>query len=191
MENLDAMGTDQSSNSTTVAWHQHRAAVQAWLRRRLADSMLAEDLTQETFLRLHRAQPELQEPAQLRAWLLRTAHNLLIDHVRARKPEVPLDESLPLVGNETATWRAFEPCIVPLAQRLPEDYRRALLWDLDGVPQQAIAERQGLGLSGAKSRVQRARGLLATEFMRCCEDLSDSDSALFGCAAVNAAADCA
>jgi RNA polymerase sigma-70 factor (ECF subfamily) len=99
----------------------------------------------------------LQKPAQLRAWLLRTAHNLLIDHVRARKPEVPLDESLPLVGNETATWRAFEPCIVPLAQRLPEDYRSALLWDLDGVPQQEIAERQGLGLSGAKSRVQRAR----------------------------------
>jgi RNA polymerase sigma-70 factor (ECF subfamily) len=187
MKHVKLPGTGHGVNAiTTSAWHQHSTFVQGYLCRRLHDPMLAEDLTQETFLRLHRAQPELQKPAQLRAWLLRTAHNLLIDHVRARKPEVPLDESLPLVGNETATWRAFEPCIVPLAQRLPEDYRSALLWDLDGVPQQEIAERQGLGLSGAKSRVQRARGLLAAEFSRCCDDLSDSDSALFGCATASA-----
>lgn len=179
------------SELTSRAWQQHRTMVLGYLRRRLSDPMLAEDLTQETFLRLHRAQPEFHEPAQLRAWLLRTARHLLIDHIRARRSEVPLDESLPLVDNGSAVWRAYEPCIVPLAQRLPEDYRAALLWDLDGVPQHAIAERQGIGLSGAKSRVQRARGLLATEFARCCDDLSDPDSALFGCTTGDVLADCA
>lgn len=177
--------------NTVTTWQQHRSAVQAYLRRRLPDPMLAEDLTQETFLRLHRTQPDVREVAHLRAWLLRTARHLLIDHFRADKPEMSLDESPPLAANQTAAWRAFEPCIVPLAQRLPEAYRSALLWDLDGVPQQAIAERQGIRLSGAKSRVQRARGLLAGEFMRCCVDLSDPDSALPGCAAVEAQAGCA
>ena len=184
MKSANILGTGLSGNAiTTRAWQQHSALVQGYLRRRLHDPMLAEDLTQETFLRLHRAQPELHEPAQLRAWLLRTARNLLIDHVRARKPEQPLDETQEPPAHEPATWRAFEPCIAPLAKRLPEDYRTALLWDLDGIPQQEIADRQGLGLSGAKSRVQRARGLLAQEFARCCDDLSDPDSALFGCSA--------
>lgn len=166
---------------TTTAWHQHHAVVLGYLRRRVADPALAEDLTQETFLRLHRSQPMPQESVQLRAWLLRTARNLWVDHIRASRPEVPLDEALPIADAEPAVWRAFEACIVPLAQRLPEDYRAALLWDLDGVPQRMIADRQGIGLSGAKSRVQRARGLLAQEFARCCDDPTDSDSALFGC----------
>lgn len=170
------------SEQTTQAWYRHRSTVVGYLRRRLRDPMLVEDLTQETFLRLHRAQPSLAEPLQLRAWLLRTARHLLIDHIRARKPEQPLDERLEPAAPEPATWRAFEPCIAPLAQRLPDIYRTALLWDLDGIPQQEIAQRQGIGLSGAKSRVQRARVLLAQAFAHCCDDLSDPDDALLSCA---------
>lgn len=165
---------------TANAWRQHRSAVLGYLRRRAGDAMLAEDLAQEAFLRLHKAQPALSEPQQVRAWLLRTAHNLLVDHFRAGRGEVPLDEALPVAAEEPAAWRVFEPCIETLAQRLPADYRMALLWDLDGVPQRTIAARQGLGLSGAKSRVQRARNLLAREFVQCCGEGRPDTAA--GCA---------
>lgn len=165
---------------TTSAWQQHHPAVQGYLRRRVGDPMLAEDLTQEAFLRLYKAQPPLAEPLQMRAWLLRTAHNLLVDHFRAGRGEVPLDEAPPIAAEEPAAWRVFEPCIETLARRLPADYRMALLWDLDGVPQRTIAARQGLGLSGAKSRVQRARNLLAREFVQCCGEGRPDTAA--GCA---------
>ena len=189
MNDAPMMSTDDEPDArarTAQAWQAHRQVVQGWLRRRLADPMLVEDLTQESFLRLHRAQPQLQEPGRLRAWLLRTAHNLLIDQMRAQAPEMPLDELLvqPL-RPDPPFWRSFEPCIAPLAQRLPEDYRAVLLWDLDGVPQQEIAQRQGIGLSGAKSRVQRARGLLGQEFMRCC-GRPDAGDAPADCAAADA-----
>ncbi|MFN2286747.1 MAG: sigma-70 family RNA polymerase sigma factor [Chromatocurvus sp.] len=164
------------------AWQQHRAAVLAYLRRRVSDRMLAEDLTQEACLRLHRSQPRIGQAEQVRAWLLRTARNLLVDHFRTRRQEPSLDEVPETAAPEGAHWRAFEPCIEPLSQQLSEDYRAALLWDLDGVPQREIAQRQGIGLSGAKSRIQRARGLLAQAFARCCNDLSDPDSALLDCA---------
>lgn len=168
------------SELTTSAWQQHHSAVLGYLRRRVGDPMLAEDLAQEAFLRLHKARPPLAEPPQIRSWLLRAAHNLLVDHFRARKGEVPLDEALQVPAREPAAWRAFEPCVETLAQRLPDAYRKALLWDLDGVPQRTIAARQGIGLSGAKSRVQRARGLLAQEFVQCCgEGQPDADT---GCA---------
>lgn len=165
------------SELTASAWQQHRPVILGYLRRRVTDPMLVEDLTQEVFLRLHKAPPPRAEPPQLRAWLLRIAHNLLVDHYRASKGEVPLDEALHLSANEPAPWRAFEPCIETLAQRLPGAYRAALLWDLDGMPQQEIAQRQGIGLSGAKSRVQRARVLLTQEFVQCCgEGLPDSSA---------------
>lgn len=153
---------------TTQAWQQYGSTVRRYLRRRLSDPMQVDDLTQDTFLRLHRAQPDLQDPAQLRAWLLRTAHNLLVDYLRASRAPATLDDLTPLAADEPPAWRAFEPCIVPLAQWLPETYRAALLWDLDGVAQQEIAGpaghrsvgRQIAGSAGARAACSGVRALL-------------------------------
>ena len=79
-----------------------------------------------------------------------------------------------------ASLRTLEPCIAHLSDRLPEEYRAALVWDLNGVSQLEIAQRQNLSLSGAKSRVQRARGLLQREFERCCHYRFDHDGVLVG-----------
>jgi len=52
---------------------------------------------------------------------------------------------------------------------LPQKYAEALLLsDLEGLTQHEVAARLGLSLSGAKSRVQRARRLLREAFLRCC-----------------------
>lgn len=65
MKNVKLSGTGHGVNAiTTNAWQQHNTLVEGYLHRRLTDPMLAEDLTQETFVRLHRAQPELREPAR-------------------------------------------------------------------------------------------------------------------------------
>lgn len=155
--------------TTATAWQQHRLGVYRYLRHRLLSRELAEDLLQETFLRLHRTPPPVDDPAQLRPWLLRTAHNLVVDHYRAQRDEVGIDEtSLADQGDRAASLRTLEPCIAPLAGRLSEPYRNALLWDLDGLAQEEIAKRQQLSLSGAKSRIQRARILLQKEFEHCC-----------------------
>ncbi len=52
---------------------------------------------------------------------------------------------------------------------LPEKYGQALrLTEFDGLTQTALAERLGLSLSGAKSRVQRAREKLRDVLLDCC-----------------------
>ena len=52
---------------------------------------------------------------------------------------------------------------------LPEKYREALrLVDLQGLSRQLAADRLGLSLSGAKSRVQRARVQLKALYLDCC-----------------------
>ena len=162
------------------AWQQHRATVQRYLRRRLPDPTLAEDLSQDVFLRLQRAQPALQEPGQVRAWLLRTARNVLVDHFRARREHLSADDDLAAVTDPAASLRQLEPCITPLLARLAEPYRSALALDLEGLPQRDIARIQGVSLSGAKSRVQRARNLLQGQFERCCDYVFDHDDVLVG-----------
>lgn len=164
----------------TAAWRQHRQSVYRYLRRRLPDKAHAEDLTQETFLRFLQSPPPVSDPAPVRAWLLRVAHNLVVDHYRAQRNEIPLDQADPAAETGSRLFRELESCIAPLAGRLPESYRTALLWDLEGLPQQEIARRQNLSLSGAKSRVQRARSLLKVEFERCCHYHFDAEGSMTG-----------
>jgi RNA polymerase sigma-70 factor (ECF subfamily) len=53
--------------------------------------------------------------------------------------------------------------------RLPEVYRQAiLLTEYEGLTQRELAERLGISLSGAKSRVQRAREKLKRMLLDCC-----------------------
>ena len=55
------------------------------------------------------------------------------------------------------------------ASQLPGPYRQALiLTEYQGLTQKQLAERMGLSLSGAKSRVQRARKMLKELLLECC-----------------------
>jgi RNA polymerase sigma-70 factor (ECF subfamily) len=62
---------------------------------RVAEQAEAEDLTEMVFLKAWEALPESTEPMDdIRAWLYRVAHNLVIDRHRTRKPTVPLEDTL-------------------------------------------------------------------------------------------------
>lgn len=61
-----------------------------------------------------------------------------------------------------------------MVRDLPDDYRRAIeLTELGGMTQAAAAERLGLSVPGAKSRVQRGRARLREMLLRCCEIETD------------------
>jgi RNA polymerase sigma-70 factor (ECF subfamily) len=77
-----------------------------------------------------------------------------------------------LAEDETAPGNLNEeilPCLVSAIDELPEGYRRALTQaDLEGRTQKEVAGELGLSLSGAKSRVQRARRKLKAALLSCC-----------------------
>ena len=61
-----------------------------------------------------------------------------------------------------------------MIEQLPEPYREAMrLADLEGISQQEVAARAGISLSGAKSRVQRARQQLREMIEDCCKIKKD------------------
>jgi RNA polymerase sigma-70 factor (ECF subfamily) len=100
------------------------------------------------------------------------ARNAIIDYYRSRRNTTALTGK----HDDVADDENGEDAIVTLAsslrqmiEELPEPYRRAIiLTELEGLTQRELAEREAITLSGAKSRVQRGRGLLKDMLLNCC-----------------------
>jgi RNA polymerase sigma-70 factor (ECF subfamily) len=152
-------------------WERYCCRLLAFIRSRIADESEAEDILQEVFIRIHRSLccTEWNKPE---GWIYQIARNLIIDHHRGRKETVEVDESLPAreeTGSEDdpATRLAFS--LRETIEALPEPYCQALvLTEYEGLSQKELAARMGISLSGAKSRVQRAREKLRNMLLTCC-----------------------
>lgn len=137
---------------------------------RLPDRADAEDIVQEVFLRIHTNLDKVQEIERLEGWIYQIARNCIIDYYRSRKRLVPLIEYA--IEDEHPEPDAAEeliPYLREVVQELPDHYREALvLTEYQGLSQQALADRLGISLSGAKSRVQRARQKVKDIMLTCC-----------------------
>jgi RNA polymerase sigma-70 factor (ECF subfamily) len=156
----------------TRMWDALRAELVRFVVKRVRDEALAEDIVHDVLHRALACQETLRESRKLRPWLYQIARNAIVDSYRARKPLAPLPEEL--LGEEANGVRSAEQelarCLLPLVNRLPPLYRRAVtLAELEGLTQREVASSLGLSLSGAKSRVQRARKMLAEALQDCCQ----------------------
>lgn len=159
--------------TTEQLWELLHERLASFLARHAPDGQTAEDLLQETFLRIHRGLDGLADGERLQSWVFQIARNLVIDERRARSAEVATEDLAEPVADEpdgddnlNAVVRGWLPAMIA---RLPETYREAVrLFELEGLSQQAIADRLGLSLSGAKSRVRRGRERLKTQLFDCC-----------------------
>src|SRR5579872_7184175 len=91
-------------------FRQFQAEVYGWIVRIVRDPATAEDLTIETFWRIHRAHARFDPSRSFGAWARRIATNVAIDFLKsARVREVPLDEDLPAQSH--STWGGANPAI--------------------------------------------------------------------------------
>jgi RNA polymerase sigma factor (sigma-70 family) len=83
---------DDNANGFEGFFERHRRHLLRYLARLVSSRDIAEDLTQEAFIKVYAVQNEtLRSP---RSFLYRTAHNLAMDHMRHRRVAAaePLDE---------------------------------------------------------------------------------------------------
>lgn len=156
------------------------ARLGAWFERQTRSASDAEDLLQETFLRVHERLDTLVDAASARAWLGTIARNVLQDHRRraARAghafEEEPAEPE-PEAGLERTVAGWLE---ATLAELEPADAAALRQVDLEGGSHAELARREGLTLSGAKSRVQRARVRLRERLEACCAFAFDARGGL-------------
>jgi RNA polymerase sigma-70 factor, ECF subfamily len=157
--------------SSEQVWEAFSEQLYQFIRRRVNDPEDANDILQDVFLKIHTRIDTLKEETRLTSWLYQLTRNTIIDHYRVRRPFVEISEIF--------TVEQDNPQIEPAAQLaaglrdfvdcLPEKYRQAvILAELDGIKQAEVADRLGISLSGAKSRVQRGREKLRQALLDCC-----------------------
>jgi RNA polymerase sigma-70 factor (ECF subfamily) len=170
--------TDAVAAAAPPAWEGLRAELLRFVRARVGDAVAADDIVHDVLLRALAALEGPRPPVHLRGWLYRATRNAIVDHYRSRHPDEALteDENTPAgtesaeqAPDEASAERELAGCLTPLLATLPPSYREALaLAEVEGLAQREIAARAGLSLSGAKSRVQRARKLLREAILDCC-----------------------
>lgn len=157
-------------------WHEYHDRVQRFVQRRVSDPDVAEDIVQDVFLKAHDRLDTLRDARRLDSWLFQIARNAVIDHYR-RRPTLALEDATAIPAepeDEASVAHDLIPCLLAAIEKLPERDREALLLVVrDGLRQREVAERQGLSISGAKSRIQRARAKVRALLEWCCQPQFD------------------
>ena len=134
-----------------------------YVLRLVGDRALAEDLTQEIFLRVYQGLPRFSLRSKFTTWLFQVAKNRVLDELRAveRRPratvdldDVPalevLDAPFERLEAIDAVWRAVENLNVDLKSAL-------LLRDVVGLSYTEIADALEITLATVKWRIYKAR----------------------------------
>jgi RNA polymerase sigma factor (sigma-70 family) len=179
--------------TVTALCEQYMPLIRTFIWRKLgvrrAREDVAEDLTQQTFIRLWRAMQHgvsFQTEAHARSFLHAIAANLLRDQWRSDqlRAEVPLPSS---VAEESASWPS-EPCapdtgndvretlldVTQVLLTMPESDRVLLLAHACGYRYEVMATYYALSIPGIKNRIYRTRTAFRQRYAESCGDSEHS-----------------
>jgi RNA polymerase sigma-70 factor (ECF subfamily) len=151
------------------------------VRRKLGDALLAEDISQETFLKALRMLDRVDDSFNFGGWVHTVARNLCFDELRRRRRDQRVEENEDdegeLLASLPSTSRTFDPVLVQesnelrrqvwtVSQRLPEKYRLVLtLRELQGLSYRRIANMLKMSESAVETLLYRARLRFKEEFV--------------------------
>lgn len=152
-------------------YNQYYSRVRRFILALVKDQWVADDLIQETFLRIQQNLASLKDSSKLSSWIFRIAHNLCRDHFRRlksgrAKKETDLIQAEDLEEQccqEAAIHKELEQremgrCVRNQIDLLPEPSRTVLvLFDIMECSHQEIADILGISVNNVKVRLHRAR----------------------------------
>ncbi len=158
-------------NSTEILWNTFSRQIRFYILYRVSDSSAADDILQDVFLKIHSNIDSLKDETKIRSWIYQITQNTIIDHYRKQKIKTEDIDAVDVSEEKEEENPAQEIAagLKDMVVSLPEKYAQALLLvEFEGLSQIELAKKLGISISGAKSRVQRARQMLRDALMRCC-----------------------
>ncbi|MEA1979173.1 MAG: sigma-70 family RNA polymerase sigma factor [Chloroflexota bacterium] len=150
----------------TQLFHQLHQPVLNYIYRTVGDRHVAEDITQDAFIRAHERVSQLGPPWDFKSWVFRIASNLAIDYLRQGKRFVDVEEPLDM-GRPPTTQRPAERQVQRGEAReaveatlvlMPTKYRQALvLREINGLAYGEVATALECKYDNARQLVHRAR----------------------------------
>lgn len=157
---------DDKAFGTLVGRFQDRLL--NFVGRIITDRETAEELVQETFLRIFNQKNSYTPEYAVSTWVYTIALNLARSELRKRKLRrfISLDfikeeADIELPDRVNLKAVSLAPIIQQAIEKLPEDYKTAfILCDIQRLPYQQIAEVMRVPVGTVKSRINRARSML-------------------------------
>ncbi|WP_225034956.1 sigma-70 family RNA polymerase sigma factor [Winogradskyella sp. SM1960] len=166
--------------TTKQVWDSYADDLKRFILSKVKQASIAEDILQETFIKVHTKLHTLNDDSKLKSWLFSVARYTVLDYFRTTKQELPV-EDLEVATTPTTQAHSEHDCLRGIIKSLPKKYRDPLfLSDIKGMKQQEIANQLHLPLATVKSQIQRARKQIAQGFMDCCGFKMNDEGHLVG-----------
>ncbi len=165
------MSFSNNDDALGAIYNRFSSQLQRFIAGRVSDAADIEDILQDVFLKIHSKLETLEDETRLESWIYQITRHAIIDYYRRRTAASRLDDTdeLPSLEEREEPGLRLAAGLREMIEQLPEPYREAIqLVEFEGVSQKALAERLGISISGAKSRVQRGRSMLRDMLNRCC-----------------------
>jgi len=180
-QNIDALierclAGDQSAWEEIVRLHRRKVFNIAY--KFVGKHDLAEDLTQDIFLKLYRSLDTFDRRANFQTWLISVSRNLCIDHYRSVRKEretinrdIDASTLMPMSRDRSAyaqlELRDRVQLLRAALEMLPPTLRTAVLMrDIQELTYQEIADKLSVPEGTVKSRINRGRTELARQVQR-------------------------
>jgi|SRR5215831_16087062 len=153
-------------NAFETLFRRYQHPVFGWVMRIARDRVAAEDITVETFWRIHQAHARFDPAQGFEPWARRIATHAAVDWLRRRRPECGMTaemwDAVPAAaGSDNAIAAEIRQKTAQAFGRLPAKLRvAALLAVVEERPQREVAETLGITIAAVKLRVFRALRLL-------------------------------
>jgi len=195
------MATSPPRSDFDSVYRDHFASIRHFVFQFVQDAALAEELTQDAFLKALDAWGSYRGEAPERVWLLRIARNVCLDYLRSPRSRgraaVSLDvaeaagrepaadsvitagREPPLSVEQAALQAEMTDCVQQFVLSLPETLRTPLiLHDMQGLTNGEIADVLVCSIEAAKMRLHRARGMLKQMMEQRCDLFHDERNVL-------------
>ena len=165
-------------------YDQYYDQVRKFILTLVKDEWVADDLIQETFLRVDENMDKIREPEKTSSWIFRIAYNLCQDHFKNRKMVVlktseTTEPSFEIPLMKKIEQKQMKDCVQEKMNLLPESMRTVLvLFDIMEFSHKEIGEILSLSEENAKVRLHRARKQFKTILKEKCSFKHDERNVL-------------
>jgi RNA polymerase sigma-70 factor (ECF subfamily) len=161
-------------------WLKFSHPVKDFIRNQTHHADVTDDILQEVFIKIHQNLHLLKDEERVAGWVFQIARNTVLNYFRTQKKHL---ENQEFHQRETEGESYFKEnnlneivgiWLEEFKKDLDPKYQEALqLVDIEGITQVELANRLGISVSGAKSRVQRGREQLKQKLIDCCPVKTD------------------
>jgi len=155
--------------TTQQVWILYHEEIKNFIFSKTKNEQIAYDLLQEAFIKVHTKLHTLKQQDKIKSWVYTIARYTVLDYFREQNVSQEYIETADLI-EEDPSEHSEKDCLHGILKTLPKKYRDPLfLADIKGMKQAKVASQLNLQLPTAKSRIQRARKMIAQGYVKCCD----------------------